>query len=154
MKNQNNKLIPVLILVFAIIGLFSSIYLTNLHYKVESSNTICDINSTISCTNLAQSKYSTIGPIPIAVMGVIAYLAFIGLSLLMLFPKIALGIHSKLTFQNVVKCVLTLTSIALLFTVYLIGVELIVKIFCLGCLVSWVATAVLWVLSFIEYHKV
>ncbi len=153
MKKQNNKLIPVLMLVFAIIGLFSAIYLTHLHYKVESSDTICDINSTISCTNLAQSRYSTIGPIPIAVLGVIAYLTFIGLSLLMLFPKLALNLFTKLTVPNLTKSMLVLTSVGLLFTVYLIGVELVVKIFCLGCLVSWIATAALWILAFIQYHK-
>ncbi|MAG60501.1 hypothetical protein CL619_01820 [archaeon] len=153
-KKLKEKIIPALMLVFTIIGLMSAIYLTDLYYSTESSDTICDINSTVSCTNLAQSEYSDIGPVPIALLGVVAYLAFLLISSLMLLPNFAKRICSCLTSKNLAKIMLILTSIGMLFTVYLIAVELIIQILCLGCFISWIATGALWILSFIQYHKV
>lgn len=149
-----DKIIPSLMLVFVIIGLSSAIFLTNLYYNDASSDTFCDVNETISCTNLAQSEYSDIGPIPIAVMGLAAYLLFLVLAIFLLFPKLPLKICPCGTRKNLAKVMLFFTSVGMLFTVYLIAVEIVVKIFCLGCLVSWIATACLWVLAIILYHKV
>lgn len=153
-KKILEKLIPALMLVFTIIGLSAAIFLTNVYYSNTSSNTICDINSTVSCTNLAQSEFSDIGPIPIAVMGVAAYLVFLLLSIFLLFPSMPLKICPCLNQKNLSKAMLIFTSIGMLFTVYLIIVEIIVQIFCLGCLVSWVATFALWILALVQYHKV
>ncbi len=144
----------VLLLFFSVVGLITSIYLADLHYQAKSSEAICDINSTVSCTNLAQSEYSKIGPIPIAVLGIMAYVVFTIISLLLLFPNKIGTFHPKITTKNLAKAILSLAAISLLFTIYLIIVELVVSIFCLGCLVSWIATAGLFITSYLLYQKV
>ena len=153
-QKLNYSLYVTLLLIFSLVGLLASVYLTELHYKVDSSETICDINSTISCTNLAQSKYSLIFGVPIAVLGIIAYVAFTVLSLFLLFPRAAKRVHSKLTVSKLVTAVLSLASISLLFTIYLIIVEVMVGIFCVGCLVSWVATVGIFSTSYLLHRKV
>ena len=138
MNQKKSNIILYLILIFAIIGLLSSVYLTNLHYKTESTDTICDINTKVSCTNLAQSKYSNFAGIPIAILGILGYLSFLALTTALFFnPKNSL----------LKKSLFTLASIAAVFTFYLIFVEFNIGIFCLGCLVSQISTVAILILS-------
>ena len=144
MKMPQTKTIMYLLLIFSLTGLLSAVYLTDLHYQSQSSDTICDINSTVSCTNLAQSKYSLFFGIPIAVLGILGYLSFLGIT-------IALFFRPKLNLLK--KVLLALSSLALIFTIYLVFIELKVGIFCLGCLVSQGSTTATFILSYLLYKR-
>lgn len=73
MKNKINFL---LISLLICIGLFA--YLTIHHFQVQlgtNGPSICAVNSTINCDSAAQSRYSEIFNIPIAILGLVFSLA-------------------------------------------------------------------------------
>jgi len=125
----------------------SSIYLLQIHNKESDNPSVCDINDKVSCTLLAQSKYSSIAGIPIAAMGIVGYIVLL-LTAITHFHKLKENARQKLKqFQ------LSLASIAMLFTIYLIITEIIVGILCLGCLVSQISITIIFILSYIYYFK-
>src|ERR1035437_5520652 len=117
----NNKLI----LYSAVLGFFGfldSLYLTVLHYK----NVIppCTIHG---CEQVLNSAYSVIGPIPLALLGVIFYLTVILLCLLMLVE----GKKELLRFFHFTVLVGFLFSVVLFFIQF--GI---LKSFCQYCMLS------------------
>ena len=146
---KRSKVIPIILIIFSIIGLLSSVYLTKVHYKESNDPSVCDINDRVSCTLLAQSTYAKVGPIPIAILGIFGYILLLTLAILHLTNK---NNNPKLT-KRLKLTQLSLTAIAMLFTIYLILIEFIVKIFCLGCLVSQISITVMFIASYIYYFK-
>ncbi len=146
-KQKSKKLIPIILLIFSIIGILTSIYLTSIHLKESSSPTVCDINDKFSCTLVAQSSYSMIGPIPVSIIGIAGY------SLLLILAILHLTIKDQSLRQKLKYLQLSVISIAMLFTVYLIIIEVVVKLFCPGCLVSQASTTIMFIASYIYYFK-
>ena len=73
----------ILILILSIVGLALSVKLSQIYFDANflhgSTGHFCSINSVIDCNGVAQSKYSSFLGIPLAVYGVMFYLAIIGL---------------------------------------------------------------------------
>jgi uncharacterized membrane protein len=68
------KLARPLLLAFAVLGLIASISSLYVHYRLyndPSYVSFCDINETVSCEQVLQSAYSTVGGIPVASFGAI-----------------------------------------------------------------------------------
>src|ERR1700757_1677433 len=68
-------------LVCALVGLAASLAATYVHYHLlfdPSYRSFCDISSTVSCTEVYQSRFSTVRGIPVAVFGAL-WFAFAGL---------------------------------------------------------------------------
>jgi uncharacterized membrane protein len=59
-------------LVIAILGLAVSIYLTVEHYT-SSSLLACPESATINCQKVTTSSWSHVGPVPVAVLGVVFF---------------------------------------------------------------------------------
>lgn len=76
----------VAILILSIFGLALSVKLSQIYFDANflhgTTGHFCSINSVIDCNGVAQSKYSSFLGIPLAVYGVIFYLAIIGLLML------------------------------------------------------------------------
>ena len=136
-KTTHNKLLY-LIIVLSIIGLSTSIYLVIDHYSTEGS--VCDINSTISCSLVNTSVFSEILNAPVAIFGALWFVILIALSWRAL--KENGVIHSSLLGWNI---------FGILFVIYLISAEIILGALCLFCTLVHVIIMITFILSFILY---
>jgi uncharacterized membrane protein len=134
----NNKLL-IYSIVLAFFGFLDSAYLTILHY--ENVVPPCTIHG---CEAVLTSTYSTIGPIPLALFGVLFYLAVIIICLLIVVE----GMKKLLKFFHFTVLVGFLASIVL----FLIQ-ALIIKSFCQYCLLSEVIATGLLFLSLLKLRE-
>lgn len=126
----------------ALIGLIDSLYLTYDHYFVDK--TICPVGSIFSsCGTVLNSKYASIGPIPLALLGVVHYLLL--LTWLTLEKKTKKAVLSK-----VIKLQILAGFIFSLYLVYLQAFVL--NAYCFYCLVSAVVSLLL-LLSVLKNKK-
>jgi uncharacterized membrane protein len=131
-----------LILYSAVLGFFGfldSLYLTILHYK----NIIppCSLHG---CETVLSSHYSMVGPIPLALFGVLFYLTIILVCLLILIE----GKKQLLQFFHFVVIVGFLFSVVLFFIQFLI-----IKSFCQYCLLSEIISTGLLFLSLLKIRE-
>ena len=66
------KLAARLVLAFALVGLGASVAAAYVHYQLLSDplyTSFCDVSATMSCTQVYQSRFSTVGGIPVAIFG-------------------------------------------------------------------------------------
>ncbi len=74
------------ILILSILGLALSVKLSQIYFDANflhgTTGHFCSINSVFDCNGVAQSKYSSFLGIPLAIYGIMFYLAIIGLLLL------------------------------------------------------------------------
>ena len=67
-----------LALVCALVGLGASVAAAYVHYQLMFDPTytsFCDVNATVSCTQVYMSQYSTVRGIPVAIFGAIWFAA-------------------------------------------------------------------------------
>ena len=122
-----------LILFFSVVGLVASVYSVKTHYAVNVS-AICDINETFNCDVVNKSTYSQFLGIPVAFMGVGAYLFF----LLSLFTYKSTKNEMLLDFMGAAAL------IGFLFSLYLTYVEAyVLYTWCLVCLSSQLSILVI-----------
>ena len=125
-----------------VLGLLVSIYMTI--YKVTNNESMC-IGSG-GCSIVNASGYSSVRGIPVAVFGVIGYLAILALFYLESIPGFFQTNGSMLQFA------VTLTGF--LFTVWLIFVEVaLLKAYCPFCITSQVAMTIIFILTVIRVIK-
>ncbi len=140
MKLIKSKVFFIILLVLSFLGFLDSAYLTILHY--QNALPPCSIN--LGCEAVLTSKYSTLGPMPLALYGVIFYLAVLILSLLLItnYKKIYLNILYPLIFVGfVVSVVLFLIQAFILHS------------FCQYCILSEVLSLLIFVLSLLLWRN-
>lgn len=70
------KILILLVIVLSLLGIVDAGYIT---YEKLSGN-IPPCNSIFSCGEVLESKYASVGPIPLSAFGLVFYLTFLGLS--------------------------------------------------------------------------
>jgi uncharacterized membrane protein len=139
MKFMKDKLI-LYSLILAFFGFLDAAYLTISHYK----NVIPPCSVNFGCEKVLTSSFSMIGPIPLALMGVIFYLMVIILCLLILIE----GIKRLMKFYHFT------IVMGFLFSVVLFLIQaLIIKSFCQYCLLSEVISTGLLILSLLKIRE-
>jgi uncharacterized membrane protein len=125
--------------ILAFFGFLDAAYLTVLHYK----NIIppCSLHG---CEKVLSSAYSMVGPIPVAVLGVIFYLTVIIVCLLILIE----GMKQLLRFFHFVAAVGFLVSIILFFIQFYI-----IHSFCQYCILSEVISVGIFLLSLLKARE-
>jgi uncharacterized membrane protein len=122
-----------------VIGLAVSIYM--LIFKITDNTTMCLGSGDCSVVNA--SRYSEVGDIPVAAIGVAGYGAILVLLLLERRP----GFFK----ENAVLVVFGLSLTGFLFTVYLVYVEIyLINAYCPFCITSQVAMTLIFILSIIR----
>src|SRR5574341_773623 len=122
-----------------IIGLLVSVYMTI--YKITSNDNMC-IGSQ-GCSVVNSSRYAELYGIPVALFGVIGYIAILAILLLERNPGFFQQNGSMLFFG------LSLTGF--LFTLYLIFLEVaLIKAYCPFCIASQTAMTLIFILSVIR----
>jgi uncharacterized membrane protein/protein-disulfide isomerase len=131
-------------LLCAIVGLGASVAAAYVHYRLlfdPSYQSFCDVNTTISCTQVYLSRYSTYRGVPVAVFGGL-WFAVAGLL------SVA-GMTARQTVRESVPGYLfVLSTIALAIVLYLAYASFfILKAYCLLCLITYAAVIGLFVTS-------
>src|SRR5260221_6354684 len=111
-------------IILSFLGFLDAAYLTIIHYK----NVIPPCSIAHGCETVLTSQYATIGPIPIALLGVFFYLSCIGL----------LGILSKGAKPKlIIKLLPSLTGLGALTAIVLIAIKsFVLHAYCQYCLAS------------------
>ena len=126
--------------ILAFFGLLDSAYLTITHYK----NIIPPCSVHFGCETVLTSTYSMIGPIPLALLGVVFYLTVIIVSLLILIE----GRSELLKFFHFVVAIGLLVSIVLFLIQYYV-----IRSFCQYCLLSEVISVGIFALSLLKVRE-
>lgn len=126
-------------LALTVLGLFVSIYMTI--YKLTSNDSMCLGSGDCSVVNA--SAYSEINGVPVAVLGVVGYLAILGT---LIFEKRAAFLQKNGTLLG-----FGLALTGFIFTLWLIYVEIaLIRAFCPFCVTSQVAMSIIFVLAVIR----
>ena len=147
---MNKKRILYIILIFSLLGIPLTIYLTYLHYKPEAS-TFCNFSDQFNCDIVNKSVYSDILGIPVALLGFLTYLIFFALT----YEKFVL-LKSKNLKRNkqFTKYLLILSVISFLFSLYLSFLEAFVILsWCIFCIISAFFVIVILICSFLLWKK-
>ncbi len=130
---MQRKLLYQLSILFALIGLIDSIYLTALHYDTAIP-LACPDKGIINCENVLTSQYALILGVPIAVLGLVFFIAEL---------LVIVVIKSKDAF-------IMLSGIGLAFVVYFIYTEYLIGNICLYCTLSHICTLALFILAIMQ----
>src|SRR5262249_39839967 len=125
-------------------GLAASAAAAYTHYHVihdPAYHSFCDVSETISCTQVYQSRFSTVAGVPVAIFGAIAFVAAAMLAMA------GLSARQELR-QSLPSYLLLLSPLSLLVVAYLGYASLVlVKAVCLLCLTTYAAVIGLFVVS-------
>ncbi len=138
------KNVRLLLTILALAGLASALASLYVHYQMLTRPgylSFCDVNATVSCTQVYQSRYAYLGGVPVALLGALWYLA----ALLLLaggqwgWPSLR---------ENAAGYVFLLSTAGLGFVLYMAYASLVLlKIVCLMCVVTYVVVAALFIIS-------
>jgi uncharacterized membrane protein len=131
------------IIILGLIGLLTSIYLTKDHLDLTSSGSICDVTDVISCSLVNSSSYSEIFNIPVAWLGVIWFIFLIYFT------------YKAIKDKTIIPTLLYWNILGILFVLYFITAEIILRAICPFCTVVHIITAITLVLSILLFkaHK-
>ena len=140
-----NKRLTRISLAITLIGLFVASYMTVYKFTSQELQDAMCVGSK-GCSVVNASPYSEVRGVPVAVLGVLGYLALLAVQLLERRPGIVQ--------ENGVLIFFGISVTGFLFTVYLIFVEVaLIKAYCPFCITSQVAMTLLFVISVIRLIK-
>jgi uncharacterized membrane protein/protein-disulfide isomerase len=131
-------------LLCSLIGLGVSAAAAYTHYHLlydPTYRSFCDVNATISCTQVYQSRFSTFLGIPVAIFGAVWFVAAALLSVAGLTARQSVR-------ENVPGYLFAMSTIALAIVLYLGYASLfLIKAYCLLCLTTYAAVIALFIVS-------
>ena len=140
-----NKRLTRISLAITLIGLFVASYTTVYKFTSQELQDAMCVGSK-GCSVVNASPYSEVRGVPVAVLGVLGYLALLAVQLLERRPGIVQ--------ENGALIFFGISVTGFLFTVYLIFVEVaLIKAYCPFCITSQVAMTLLFVISVIRLIK-
>ena len=133
-----------LILVLATLGLLASIASSYVHYRLltdASYTSVCDINTSFSCTQAYLSRYGSLWGVPVAIGGVIFF------ALVLLIAGIA-GRSASPARETAPAYIFALSTIGLAVVLYLGWASyFVLRTFCILCAITYVAVIALFIIS-------
>jgi uncharacterized membrane protein/protein-disulfide isomerase len=138
------KRAALLALVFALVGLGASIAAAYVHYQVLQNplyTSFCDINATVSCTEVYQSRFGTVWGIPVSIFGGIWFVcaALLSVAGLLARPQVR---------ESIAGYLFALSTGALAAALYLLYASIfILKAYCPMCLLTDAAIVGLFIVS-------
>jgi uncharacterized membrane protein/protein-disulfide isomerase len=132
------------VVVLAAVGLTASVSSTYMHYQLMSDpgyTSFCDVNETVSCTTLYQSRYGSVAGIPVALGGVFWF----GVVLLLTMADRRASDASR---EHVAGYFLVWSTIGLSVGMYMAFASLyVLQTFCLMCGLVYVAVIGIFLLA-------
>jgi len=131
-------------LVCALTGLAASAAAGYTHYHLihdPAYHSFCDVSATISCTQVYASRFSTVGGVPVAIFGAIAFVAAALLAIG--------GLTARQTVREAIPGYLLVLSTLSLAVILYLGYAsfVLLKAVCLLCLTTYAAVIGLFVVS-------
>jgi len=134
-SERTQKIISLVIIILAAVGLFDATFLSISHFTGQE--VICEIGDYNSCGTVTTSEYSTILGVPVALFGAIYYL------LIFFLAMFSLGGNRK-----ALKKVVLLSGLGVLASAWFVYLQLFVlNSICLYCMVSASTTTLIFILS-------
>jgi protein-disulfide isomerase len=131
-------------LICAIVGLAASIAAAYVHYRLlfdPTYHSFCDVSSSISCTQVYMSRFSTFRGVPVAVFGALWFVVAALLSLSGLTARDSVR-------ESIPGYLFVLSTLALAVILYLGYASIVVlKTYCLLCLITYAAVIGLFIMS-------
>jgi len=131
-------------LICAIVGLAASIAAAYVHYRLlfdPTYRSFCDVSSSISCTQVYMSRFSTFRGVPVAVFGALWFVVAALLSLSGLTARQSVR-------ESIPGYLFVLSTLALAVILYLGYASIVVlKTYCLLCLITYAAVIGLFIMS-------
>jgi uncharacterized membrane protein len=128
------KKIAIIFIILSFLGLVDAAYLTLEHY--QDASVVCFLVN--NCDSVLQSSYATVGPVPVALFGIVYYLGIFILSLVSLAKK-----DDKLFFLTAL-----LTVVGFLASLWFLYIQIfMIRSLCFYCLFSALDSIVLFVLG-------
>jgi uncharacterized membrane protein len=129
------------IIILALVGALLAAYAFSLHLA-PSDSSFCNVTANINCDKVNKSVYANVLGVPVALLGLLAYVA---IALLILKRR---SLQSLLSFtdRDMAQYLLGLITAMLAFQLYLTGIEIFVlRAYCIVCLASQaVMIAIMW----------
>ncbi len=137
-EHKLNNSISMAILVFSFLGALDAMYLAAHHYL--STPLPCTLFS--GCEVVTTSQYATIGPISIAIPGLLYYLTIF-------FGMLA---YREFRFRLILRGILALVTVGVCFSAWLVYIQgWILHAWCQYCLFSAATTTILFVLTCVAF---
>ena len=125
------EVIAIAFLIVSFIGFLDSSYLTVQHYRGEPPS--CAIFT--GCETVASSKYAVVGPVPLALLGLLYYLAIFILTVAYFDTKK----------ERLLLLAALLTIAGFLASLYFVYLQLfVIKAICLYCIISAASSTILF----------
>ena len=140
MRRKKKLVILKIVIVLSLLGLLTSLYLVQSHISPPTEGSFCDVSSHVSCSLVNTSVYSKLLNVPVAVFGSIWFI-FLGLLAWRSMKK-----------RELVVGMYWWNILGLLFVVYLIVAEFILKALCPFCTVVHVITIITFALIFVLHR--
>ena len=141
MKSKQKDIFLKVIILLSILGFLVSLYLTYNHYAPPTEGSLCDFSESVSCSLVNTSVFSILLNIPVALLGAI-WFVFLGL------------ISWKAVNKNNLFTLLFVWNIlGILFIIYFITAEIILKALCPLCTVVHVIVLITFVMSLLLYKN-
>jgi uncharacterized membrane protein len=134
MNTATKKRVLYILIMLGVIALATSIYLTKSHYQPAEEGALCDINAAVSCSLVNTSVYSELFHVPVALFGAIWSVLFILMAWRLLAKD---GKDDALT-----AVLLGWTGSGVLFILYMIYAEIVLRALCPFCTLVHVIVAV------------
>lgn len=127
--------------IVALTGLAISAYLTVVHYASGAVPLACPRGSLVNCDLVTSSPQSMIGPVPVALLGLIWFAVYLALA------RLPASLESPAS-----QAKLGWTIIGLVFVFYFVYAELfLIGAICLWCTGAHVATVLLFLFALSDY---
>ncbi len=137
-----------IIIFLGILGFLVSSYLLWLHYS-NAATTFCSINEKFNCATVAKSGYSEMLGVPVALIGMLGYLAFVVISCFLIYRDVSH--YPTLNVKLLNRIMLAMAVGGFLFSVYLSFVQhAIIGVWCIMCIVSATLITIILLLAIIS----
>ena len=138
------KNVRLLLALLALAGLASALSSLYVHLQMLTQPgyvSFCDVNATVSCSQVYQSRYAYLAGVPVALLGALWYMA-----VLLVLAGSRWGWPSLR--ESSVGYIFLLSTAGLGFVLYMAYASLVLlKIVCLMCVVTYIAVAALFIIS-------
>lgn len=138
---MKQKTILKTIIILSVIGILVSLYLVKDHYSSVEKGSICDFSEVVSCSLVNSSQYSELFKVPVSVFGVIWFIILILMS------------WKAFSKAETAVAILGWLIIGMLFVLYLIFAEILLKAICPLCTVVHILTLIIFLLSIVLYKN-
>ena len=133
-----------LILAFALLGLAAASYSSYVHHQlltVPGYASVCDIGSTLNCSQAYLSKYGSFRGVPVALGGVFFFAVVLVLAGLA-------GRRTASTRENAPGYIFALSTVGLAFVLYLAWASyFVLKTLCILCAITYVSVIAIFIVS-------